>query len=316
MREKVKTLIIWDLKKDLNKLHRLKNSVLCIGNFDGLHKGHNRVLQEGYDMSKRFERPLVAISFLPHPRLLLRPQNFFILTPVSAKILELTKLGADYLVMFNFPSIMNIEYKEFCEFIEVHFNPCGICVGFDFSFGKEALGTAEDIKKFFSKIEVKIVGKISVNSDQKISSSFLRKTIREGSVDKYQKYTGKFYSVRGCVVKGEGRGTKIGFPTANISTTYFLPPDGVYACFVKLLDQGNQTALKAVCNIGPQPTFNSNKKTLEVFIIGFEGNIYLKSIEIMFVKRIRDVMKFQNPEELKKRIQEDIEEAKSILASW
>jgi riboflavin kinase/FMN adenylyltransferase len=310
MYDRIKTIFWWDISE---KIDEIRGSVICIGNFDGIHGGHQEVIKAGKEIAESKKTKLCVITFLPHPRFVFRPEGFFILTPISNKIKKLENLGVHYIIILNFSQIKEMSPHDFCFFLQEKLSPCGISVGADFSFGKGAKGKPEDIKNFFSSlnVDVKIVSLIFSDSEKKISSSFLRNLIKEGKVWEFRSYTGDFYSVKGCVVKGEGRGKTLGFPTANISTTYFLPQDGVYACFIKI---GSIGLFKGVCNVGPKPTFASSGRFLEVFILGFEGNIYLKSTEVFFVQKIRDVFKFQSVNDLKERIMKDVQISQEILS--
>ncbi len=311
MRNGIKTIFWWNISEGINEI---RNSVICIGNFDGIHSGHQEVIRVGKEIAEAKKTKLCVITFLPHPRFIFRPEGFFILTPISKKIKKLEKLGVDYVIVLNFTQIKEMSPYDFCSFLKEKIFPLGISVGADFSFGKDAKGKPEDIKNFFSRlnVDIKIVSLLFSDGEKKISSSFLRNLIKEGKVREFRKYNNDFYSVRGCVVKGEGRGKTLGFPTANISTTYFLPKDGVYACFVKIDSVG---LFKGVCNVGPRPTFGSSGRFLEVFILDFEANIYLKAVEVFFVQKIRDVFKFQSPNDLKERIMKDVQISQEILSN-
>jgi len=311
MRNGIKTIFWWNISEGINEI---RNSVICIGNFDGIHSGHQEVIRVGKEIAEAKKTKLCVITFLPHPRFIFRPEGFFILTPISKKIKKLEKLGVDYVIVLNFTQIKEMSPYDFCFFLKEKIFPLGISVGADFSFGKDAKGKPEDIKNFFSRlnVDIKIVSLLFSDGEKKISSSFLRNLIKEGKVWEFRKYNNDFYSVRGCVVKGEGRGKTLGFPTANISTTYFLPKDGVYACFVKIDSVG---LFKGVCNVGPRPTFGSSGRFLEVFILDFEANIYLKAVEVFFVQKIRDVFKFQSPNDLKERIMKDVQISQEILSN-
>ncbi len=316
--EKMRVRFIWDLEF-YGAGHKKKpdnmplGGVLCIGNFDGLHAGHREVIKTGKGLAQKFSAPFIIISFVPHPRLILRPENFFILSPLDIKLKKLEILGVDLVVIFNFISLVNMEPETFCSLIDFVFKPQGIVVGFDFTFGKGGRGKVEDIRRYFGdKAHIEVVPSVS-SSYQKISSSLLRKIVTSGDVWSYIDYTESPYLVRGVVVKGAGRGREIGFPTANVVSTYQLPADGVYACQVNLENMGN---FWGVCNVGTQPTFGSQKRTLEVFIFDFNKNIYGHPIDVMFIKRIRDVQKFSSPDELKRRIEEDVKIAFEIIQMW
>lgn len=308
------TFLLWNHHDVQKVIHHLKGGVLCIGNFDGVHPGHRAVINEGRRMAKKLGRPLCVVSFLPHPRLIINPQNFFLLTDLKEKIRAFGDLDVDYVVVFNFSKIMNMEAEDFCDFLERVFSPSCVCTGFDFSFGKGAKGKADDIKRYFGGLgkEVVTVDKVSFGENStKISSSLLRRLVLSGDVSEYLRLTGRAYSVKGFIARGSGRGRKLGIPTANVITTYQLPQHGVYASFVKLENHDN--LLKAVSNVGYQPTFDSLRELLETHILDFSENIYGRKIEVMFLKKIRDVIKFSSAEELRKQINKDIELSKLIF---
>lgn len=308
--KRLNVLIVWEIE-EISNINIPKDSVLCIGNFDGVHPGHMSVIDTGRKIAQDYGKEVSILSFLPHPRLIINPKNFFILTDLREKI-KLLSTKVDNIIIINFLKIMNMEPTDFCNFIENHFHPHSICTGFDFSFGKNAKGKPSDLKSYFEKLgkKVEIIEKVSL-AGEKISSSLLRRIITSGNISEYLEITGRPYQIRGIVTKGVGRGKTIGFPTANIISTYQLPPHGVYASFVKI--EGAKEILPSVSNIGYQPTFNSFKETVETHIIDFDQNIYGQKITLMLIKKIRDVKKFANEHELKKQIQEDIKEAKSIL---
>ncbi len=308
--KRLNVLIVWEIE-EISNINIPKDSVLCIGNFDGVHPGHMSVIDTGRKIAQDYGKEVSILSFLPHPRLIINPKNFFILTDLREKI-KLLSTKVDNIIIINFLKIMNMEPTDFCNFIENHFRPHSICTGFDFSFGKNAKGKPSDLKSYFEKLgkKVEIIEKVSL-AGEKISSSLLRRIITSGNISEYLEITGRPYQIRGIVTKGVGRGKTIGVPTANIITMYQLPPHGVYASFVKI--EGAKEILPSVSNIGYQPTFNSFKETVETHIIDFDQNIYGQKITLMLIKKIRDVKKFANEHELKKQIQEDIKEAKSIL---
>lgn len=308
--KRLNVLIVWEIE-EISNINIPKDSVLCIGNFDGVHPGHMSVIDTGRKIAQDYGKEVSILSFLPHPRLIINPKNFFILTDLREKI-KLLSTKVDNIIIINFLKIMNMEPTDFCNFIENYFRPYSICTGFDFSFGKNAKGKPSDLKSYFEKLgkKVEIIEKVSL-AGEKISSSLLRRIITSGNISEYLEITGRPYQIRGIVTKGVGRGKTIGVPTANIITMYQLPPHGVYASFVKI--EGAKEILPSVSNIGYQPTFNSFKETVETHIIDFDQNIYGQKITLMLIKKIRDVKKFANEHELKKQIQEDIKEAKSIL---
>lgn len=307
---RTRTSIIWDD----SKVDVPESSVLCVGNFDGVHRGHEAVIREGKRLAVEFSRPLCVLSFIPHPRLIINPQNFFILLDFVRRVRIFSTMGVDHVVFVNFRKIRDMEHQRFCDFLEEIFRPCCVCVGFDFSFGRDARGKAHDVKDYFERLgrTVRIVEKVAFGEDQrKISSSILRKLVLSGDVFGYLKVVGRPYSVRGVVGRGSGRGKKLGVPTANVLTTYRLPSHGVYATFAKI--EGCFGFIPSVSNVGYQPTFESWREVLETHLVGFSDDIYGRRIEVFFIEKIRDVMKFSSVEELKNQIIRDVERSLIIL---
>jgi riboflavin kinase/FMN adenylyltransferase len=161
MFNRIKTIFWWDLSKESKEAEeKIKNSsVICIGNFDGVHAGHQEVIKVGKEIAESKKSKLCILTFLPHPRFIFRPEGFFILTPIKEKIKRIEKLGVDYILILNFFQVKDMSPYDFCLFLKDKIAPCGISVGADFSFGKDAKGKPEDLKKFFSNfgVDVKIV---------------------------------------------------------------------------------------------------------------------------------------------------------------
>ena len=299
-----KMKIFYDLK-NIN----IQNPAITIGSFDGLHLGHEKIIKHLKKKSQKISGKSVIFTFLEHPRKVLFPeQKFGLLHTNNEKIEKLKQLGIDYLILFNFTKeIANLNADEFIKQILV--DKIGIkslIVGFNHSFGKNRLGNIENIKKLsilynFSveKVEALLVENI------KISSSVIRKLIELGDIITANKYLGYNYTISGIVISGKKIGRAIGFPTANISVSKnkLIPTNGVYAVDVKIKNK----LYAGMLNIGYRPTLKENiqKKQIEVHILNFNEDIYNKEISIIFKKKIRDEIKFNNIQELKKQLWAD-----------
>ena len=281
---------------------KIQNPVITIGSFDGLHKGHEKIIS----YLKKKSGKSVVFTFLEHPRKVLFPeQKFSLLYTNDEKIEKFKQLGIDYLIMFNFTKeIANLNADEFIKQILV--DKIGIkslIVGFNHSFGKNRQGNIENIKKLsrLYNFSVKKVDALLVDNI-KISSSIIRKLIESGEIITANKYLGYNYSISGTVISGKKIGRAIGFPTANISIAddKLIPENGVFAVDVKIKDK----LYAGMLNIGFRPTLKENiaTKQIEVHILNFNENIYNKTISIIFKSKIRDEIKFNNIQELKKQL--------------
>mgnify|MGYP005831603509 CR=1 FL=1 len=298
--------------KDIEQGDTLKamvadGSVVTIGNFDGVHVGHHAILSLVKQRARELVVPSIVVTFHPHPRKVLSsPEHLRLLLDKKEKCALLEKIGIDALVTLNFDkSFASQTPVEFIERWLMKFNPKAVVVGYDFSFGRGGAGTLEILKEE-GKIRGFVVEVVEASrvDGMVVSSSRIRNLIEAGEIAKANRMLGRPYSLHGSVVKGHGRGRKIGFPTANIdSSAEVVPADGVYAGEVVLA--GN--ALPAMVNIGTNPTFEDMVRTIEACILDFDGDIYGREAEVRFLERIRPEIKFNSVEELVKQIEKDQE---------
>ena len=274
---------------------------LCaaIGNFDGVHLGHQKLIEE----CKRHGYKSAVLTFYPHPSVFLKKiPDYPLITPLKKKEDILSRMGIDYLIIIEFTeAVMTMSKEEFIACIKaMHIVSC-VC-GYDFTFGRKAEGTIEDLRREFEFYEVKKY----VYEDVRVSSTYIRELLQAGDVEKAGRLLGRIYSIRGEVISGSKQGRLIGFPTANLCYgRYFLPHGGVY--FVKVVI--DQIEYYGMANIGNNPTFNySEEKKLEVHIFGLNQEIYGQQIEVFFLKRIRSESRFSSKEELIAQLKKDKEE--------
>jgi|TARA_B110000285_G_scaffold41419_1_gene45527 riboflavin kinase/FMN adenylyltransferase len=297
--------------KDLNiqKIHH--NSIVAIGNFDGLHVGHQKVLKEAKQKAKKNNLKFGLITFEPVPTMFFNKniQNHRI-NSLNQKIYFLRKMKLDFLVIINFnKDFSNLSAEEFIK--KVLFKKLKskyIFVSRNFKFGKKRLGNVATLKNFEKKYLYKTVITIPYKKEKKIvSSSLIRKIIHKGHVKEAEKLLGRTWSIEGVVVKGEQRGRKIGFPTCNIKlNSYITPKLGVYSVRIKI----NNLNKKGIANIGYRPTFSGKSLLLEVNIFGIKRNLYKRTLKVSFIDFIRAEKKFKNIDQLKNQIKKDVVSAK------
>jgi riboflavin kinase/FMN adenylyltransferase len=294
---------------------RLKGAFVTIGNFDGVHLGHRFIFRRLVEQAHRDGRPAVAISFDPHPKMVLHPERrpFYLISTLEEKSRLLADLGIDAFILIPF----SVEYarttaEEFVrEILWERLRIRRILIGHDYTFGRgregnEALLAEAGRRMGFDLevIEAHCVG------DTVISSTKIREALLAGEVGFAATLLGRPYNLGGPVVSGDHRGAQLGFPTANIDPEKELvPARGVYA--VRVLRQGKSH--DGVLNIGFNPTFDGHKRSVEVFIFDFQKDIYGESLEILFIDRIRDEVRFESVGQLVAQIGRDIDRAREIL---
>ena len=297
--------------KNLNIKKEHRNSVVAIGNFDGLHAGHQKVLKEAKKKAISKKLKFGLITFEPVPTMFFNKniKNHRI-NSQNQKIYFLKKNKLDFLIVINFnKSFSNLSAEEFIK--KILFKKLKskyIFVSRNFKFGKKRLGNIDTLKNFEEKYFYKTIITTPYEKKNKIiSSSLIRKIIHKGHMQEVKKLLGRTWCVEGEVIKGEQRGRKIGFPTCNIRlNSYTIPKIGVYAVEVKI----NNFKKKGIANIGYRPTFNGKSLLLEVNIFGIKKNLYKKILKINFIKFIRTEKKFKNINQLKAQIKKDIITAK------
>ncbi len=306
------------IKSQETALPHFKSSVLTIGNFDGVHLGHQKLLIELLIQSKIYNAPSVVCTFRPHPRTVLRPlEPYHRMFDYRDQFEILSQLGIDFLIEEKFSkdfSLMTAE--EFLEnYIEKIYQPKHLVVGYDFNFGKSRLGNAEFLRQFCLK---KNWGLSIVSAFEKygqiVSSSQIRKLLEHGDLGKVEEYLGRPYYLRGPVRLGYMRGRTLGVPTANLSPEIdFVPRKGVYFTWAFLKDQ----KFPSITNIGFNPTFEHSDSYLKVetHLFNFDQDIYGEHLKIELCQFHRDEMKFGSLEILKNQINKDIDQAKKYFGT-
>ncbi|MBS3757688.1 MAG: bifunctional riboflavin kinase/FAD synthetase [Desulfobacterales bacterium] len=309
-----------ELITDLNEIKApYPDAVITIGNFDGVHKGHQAILHQVIEHAEIINGTSVAITFEPHPMKLLSsngsPQ---LITPYEQKIELIEQTGIDVLVCIPFNRVFaDITAAEFVEAILIKkIGMKAIVIGKDYKFGKNREGSVEFLKNYSQpyNIEVLVADWIPISHQflERISSTRVREIVTGGRVEDAWHLLGRYYQIRGTVITGRQRGgPMLGFPTANIKLVDELcPKAGVYA----VTAEWRKKKYKGVANIGYAPTFDDYLFTVEVHIFDFKQDIYGETIRVNFIKRIRDEKKFANIDELHDQISKDIGDAKKILS--
>ncbi|MEC7150279.1 MAG: bifunctional riboflavin kinase/FAD synthetase [Pseudomonadota bacterium] len=287
------------------------NGVIAIGNFDGLHLGHQKVINEAKLKAKKKKIPFGAMTFEPVPVMFFNKKikNHRINSLVQKKQL-LKKFKLDFLIIIRFNKKFSSQSaEEFIKKIIFKKTKCKfLYVSKNFKFGFRRQGNIKTLKKFEKTYNFRnIVTKPFKKNNKIISSTYIRKKIRSGKIVEINRLLNRNWTVIGKVIKGQGRGHKIGFPTCNLKLNdYVVPKLGVYA--VKILSKNFNK--NGIANVGYRPTFNGKNLLLETNIFGINKNLYNKEISVSFKKFIRSEKKFRNLKYLKKQIQLDIKQAK------
>ncbi len=303
------------IKSNTIKIQKSNFNITTIGSFDGIHLGHKKILQTITKKAKKNNGKSILITFWPHPRYVLKKNNDFkLLTSLDEKIkiFEENKIDILYVIDFSlkFSKVSAYNFVKNILLDELKTN-C-ILIGYNNNFGKNREGNIkylEENKNIFN-IDIISIPKQSVDKIS-ISSTKIREHLINGKIQSANQLLGRKYSINGKVVRGNGIGRKINFPTANIQINEpkkLLPKNGVYAVKVIL----NKKTYLGMLNIGYKPTIENKKKTIEVNIFKFSKDIYNNKISIVFIKRIRNEKKFKNLNELKKQLIIDKKKAELI----
>lgn len=296
---------------------RHQGAVLTLGNFDGVHLGHQKILKTVLSEARRLNTKAMAITFEPHPiKVLLPERGVRILTPPEEKARLMRHSGMDILLFINFSKeFANLPADDFIKNVLIgRLGARAVIVGHNYAFGRGKKGTTALLRRRGKKYGffVKVVRNARVHGDV-VSSSRLRSLITRGRVCEALRFLKRPYVITGTVIKGAGRGARLlDTPTANITTpNEIVPKEGVYAVRVKV----DRREFDGVANIGRNPTFEANGPGMnyEVHILDFSGDIMGKTLRVSFIDRIRDERKFPDVKSLQEQINEDIRQAREIL---
>ncbi|OVE81680.1 riboflavin biosynthesis protein RibF [bacterium K02(2017)] len=288
-----------------------EGSAICMGNYDGFHFGHQAILENLLKNAKAKGLKSVLLTFYPHPVKVLAPDVApNLIYTKEQKIEILSRTGLDCVIFHPFDRDFAKTKPEdfFTKTIIKMLKAKYITVGYDFTFGKKRTGTTETLESLAHENEVGIkIIKAKLQDNMLVSSSIIRKTVREANIPLSSKLLTRTFFLDGSIIQGHQRGTSLGIHTANLDTkNELIPPDGVYATTIRL---GKKT-YPSVTNIGFNPTFENKERSIETHILDFDETIYEKTVRLYFIHKLRDEIKFATPTALVKQINKDIEAAK------
>ncbi len=302
--------------KGLNEFRKLNFAVVTSGTFDGVHFGHQKILQRLAEITNKNGGESVLITYWPHPRIVLYPnQELSLLTSIEEKIELLNLQHINHLVIIPFDQAFSkLTSEKFIKDILVDkIGTKKLVIGYDHKFGRNRSGSFEELKKDAPKygFEVEEIPKQMIEN-KAVSSTKIRKALLGGRVEVANDYLGRPFCIHGIVIEGNKIGRTMDFPTANIEVGFkqkLIPEEGIYAVKVKV----RKSSFGGMLNIGYRPTFNGTQKRIEVHIFDFDQNIYGDSIVVEFYRKIRSEIKFESLESLKEQLFKDKIEAQLIL---
>lgn len=312
--------------KSIEEIKKIDKPIaVAIGNFDGVHRGHQALITQCVDECKKRDWASCVLTFAPHPQqVVAHDSKIKLLNSPEQKSRLIEELDVDYLILLHFDQ----EFAEMTaeDFIKKYLVEImkikKIFIGFNFFFGKKGSGTPLLLERLGTEFgyETTILAPVAID-DQIISSSLIREMYNKGEIEEAAKLLGYLPRLEGVVTNGDARGRKIGFRTANIKLQdhIVLPAFGVYAALVEIYDDNqmyHEKAYPAVVNIGKRPTFSIEKPIAEAHLLEFKGDIYHKYVQISFLKRLREERLFDNVNELAAQIGKDIEDARLIIDQY
>ncbi len=303
--------------RSLRGLH-LQGAWLTIGAFDGVHLGHRAIIEPFVAEAHAAGAPAVVLTFYPHPSVVLRRQRkpFYLSTP-EEKAELLGALGVDVVITHRFNrQVAALSARAFMERLQTHLGLRMLWVGYDFALGRNREGDIPTLRRLGETLgyQVRVVEAVRLDGEI-ISSSRIRRLLSEGDVEEAARLLGRPYRVPGKVVRGDGRGRLLGFPTANLKiwARRMVPGPGVYVARALL---HNGSVWGAVVNVGVRPTFEVQPKApqVEAHLLGFQGDLYGQCVRLDFLHRLREERRFESPEALVAQIRQDVARAQELLA--
>ena len=282
------------------------HSIVAIGNFDGVHLGHQKILRFLEKKAKEFKLFSLVLTFFPHPGQILGENGIKMIQTLDQRIKEINKFDIQAVLIIPFDErFASLSGQDFIrEIVLNRLKAKAVVVGENFYFGKNREGDTALLQRLSSKYNFRICPVPSVIKERKtVSSSLIRNFLQEGKVEEVSGLLGRSYEIEGKVVKGQSRGKSLGFPTANIKTENEIIPQGVFITQTRI----GTEFLPSMTNVGSQPTFDQQDLNIESYILNFEKNLYGENIGICFLKKIRDEIKFRTPDDLARQLEKDLE---------
>jgi riboflavin kinase/FMN adenylyltransferase len=299
--------MVTTLEKELSGLSPTRGTLVSVGVFDGLHLGHRTLISELVQQARSKNLLSAVITFKKHPMALLDPGEAVpSLTSLTERIRLLKEMGVDIVITLTFShELAELGAQSFVLLLQGHLKMQGMILGWDFALGRHREGSLETLHDLGKKLgfSTKVVGPVKYG-EEVISSTTIRRALSGGEIEKANAMLGRPYSLEGSVVTGEGRGTLLGYPTANLDLdpVQALPSDGIYATLAYF----DGRTYPSATFIGRRPTFGGAERTVEVQVLDFTGNLYRKNIKIDIIERLRGVEKFPDAASLKEQIEKDI----------
>ena len=292
-----------------------RGAILTIGVFDGVHRGHQSLLKRVVEVASQGGMLSGVLTFVNHPRSVLIPDTCIsYITSVDDRLALLKDAGVDLVIPLHFDlELSRLRAHEFTSLLQERLNMAGLVMGYNFAMGFKREGTPETLAAIGSEqgFSVTVVDAVTVEGGR-VSSTVIRDSVAAGDVAAAAELLGRCFNLCGEVVVGEGRGRKLGFPTANMDLPEdrLVPADGVYAAWASVGDE----RYMAATNVGANPTFGGNDRRVESFLLDFDGDLYGKHITIDFVDRLREEHRFESAEALVTQMHLDVEKARKTLA--
>lgn len=298
----------------LTEVHLTKPTVLTIGSFDGVHRGHAQLIETVKNHARLKQASSALVTLNPHPKLVLRPDSDLqLLSTLDERLELLAQQNLDYVVVFPFSlEQAKLRAREFVELLRNHLNMIEIVCGPNFALGYKREGTIEVLNALGAEMgfSVTIVEPRQFEQGM-VSSTRVRDLVANGQVAEAAQLLGRYPMLRGVIVHGDHRGRELGYPTANLETPdkKLIPANGIYAVRVRLGDEWFDGA----ASIGIRPTFGGGKRLVEIYILDFARWIYGEELEVFFVERLRDELKFDNVQALLDQMAHDVQNARLLL---
>lgn len=298
----------------------LRASVVTIGSFDGVHRGHQAIIRVAVQRAKELGIPAVAVTFDRHPQEAIQPENApSYLTTLTSRVRLLLETGVQDVLVLRFDhQFASLHPEAFLQSVlQKRLNARHIVVGRDFRFGHQRMGSVDYLREMQAHFgfEVEAVSDVLYRGER-ISSSRIRQALLDGEVREAAAMLGRAYVLEGVVIRGQQLGRKLGYPTVNLSlrAPQLVPGDGIYAG--KLLHPRTGNVYTAAISVGVRPTVDGTKRTIEAYLLGFSGSLYGEEVHLAFFYRLRDEQRFESLHALKAQMERDVQQVAELMGCW
>jgi len=302
------------VEEELARFSPEMDMLLTIGVFDGVHLGHKYLISQLREQARQQKLLSGVVTFGQHPQEVLAPETTLpYLTELAEKTDLLKKEGVDAVIALSFTrELAGLSARQFISLLKKFLRIRGLVIGPDFALGQGRQGNADALRQLGEEMAftVTVVSPVTVNGDV-VSSTAIRKALADGDIRRVARLIGRPFSLQGRVASGVGRGSRLGFPTANLDldTKQALPADGVYATLAHV----DGKTYQSMTNIGQRPTFGGGGRTVETYVLDYQGDLYGRQLRIDIIEHLRGERRFASADELQKQIAEDIRQGKAIL---